>query len=101
MPKFIIEVSHEDNPLACARAAKILHESGSHYLTNADYGCLDGDHRCWMTIEIGSKEEAKALLPPSMRMKAKIVQLNKFTLDKIDEILAHHQIGNNDSKNSY
>ena len=94
MPRFIIEVPHEDNEVECARAAKVLLQSGSHYLTNADYGCLDGDHRCWMIIEVGSSEEASAILPPSLRMKAKIVKLNKFTLENIDDIIAHH--GNKD-----
>lgn len=90
MAKFIIEVPHEDSTVECARAAKLLLQSGSHYLTNADYGCLDGDHRCWMIIEVGSKEEAIAILPPSLRTKAKIVKLNKFTLENINEILDHH-----------
>jgi hypothetical protein len=31
------------------------------------------------------------MLPVSYRSPAKIVQLNKFTLKEIDEILSHHR----------
>jgi hypothetical protein len=91
MAKFFIEVAHEAEKRACLRAAQILLKSGSHYLTNADFGCLDGVHKAWITVDVTSKEEAKAILPPEYRSSAKIVELNKFTLGEIDELLSHHQ----------
>jgi len=44
MPRFLIEVPHEEETVACARAVKIFLESGSHFLTQADWGCKDGEH---------------------------------------------------------
>jgi len=44
MEKFLIEVPHEAEALACARAVRILLTTGSHFLTNADFGCSDGVH---------------------------------------------------------
>lgn len=90
MARFLIEVPHDAEISACARAVQILLNTGSHFLTHADFGCLDGVHNAWITIEVNSKEEARAILPPAYRSQAKIMQLNKFTLDEIDEIRRHH-----------
>jgi len=59
-------------------------------VTNADFGCLDGEHKAWIVVEVSNKEEAKAVLPPEYRSSAKIVKLNKFTLKEIEDLLAHH-----------
>ena len=91
MARFLIEVPHEAEPTACARAVKVFLETGSHFLTNADWGCLDGEHKAWIIVELDSKEEARALLPPAYRPEAKIVKLNKFTMEEIDEMIRHHQ----------
>ncbi|HTN43077.1 MAG TPA: hypothetical protein VMN77_04690 [Nitrospiria bacterium] len=91
MAKYLIEVPHEAEPVACAKAVKVLLETGSHFLTNADWGCWDGEHKAWITLEMGSKDEARSILPVAYRSQAKIVQLNKFTLQEIDEFLSHHR----------
>ncbi len=90
MPRFFIEVAHEAEQLACANAINILFKTGSHFLTHADFGCLDGDHKAWITVDVANKEAARAILPPDYRSKAKIVQLNKFTLEEIEEIIKSH-----------
>lgn len=38
-----------------------------------------------------SKEEARRILPPAFRPQARIVGLNKFSMEQIGEILAHHR----------
>ena len=91
MERFFIEVPHEAEKVACARAVQILLSTGSHYLTHADWGCLDGEHKGWIIVEVESKEEARSILPVAYRSKAKIVKLNKFSLKEIDELLRHHQ----------
>ena len=90
MARFIIEVPHGAEAKECALAVKILLSSGSHYLTNAEFGCLDGDHKAWIIIEADSKEEAQFILPAAYRSKAKIVELNKFSLEEIDRFLEKH-----------
>jgi len=67
MPRFLIEVPHEAETVACARAIQVLLSTGSHYLTNADFGCLDGDHKGWLIVEVDNRDEAKAILPPIYR----------------------------------
>ena len=91
MPKFLIEVTHEAEVVACARVVEVFLKTGSHFLTNADWGCLDNQHSAWILVEVDSKEEALQIVPPAFRSQAKIVQLNKFTMEVIEEILRHHR----------
>jgi hypothetical protein len=90
MARFLIEIPHETEPVACARAVQVLFATGSHYLTNADFGCMDGEHKGWLIVEVETKEEARSILPPVFRPQAKIVKLNKFTADELDEFIRHH-----------
>lgn len=50
MPRFLSEVPHESEVVACARAAKVLPETGSHFLTHADFGCCDDVHKAWIVL---------------------------------------------------
>lgn len=90
MPRFLIELDHEAETVACARAIQQLQQTGSHFLTNADYGCHDGIHKAWFIIEAEDKREARTVLPTAVRDQARVVELNKFSVDEIDELLKHH-----------
>ena len=91
MGKFLIEVPHEEDELACARVVEVFLKTGSHFLTHADWGCRDGEHKAWILIEVENKEEARRILPPAFRSQAKIVRLNKFSMEEIDDILRQHR----------
>jgi hypothetical protein len=90
MARFLIEVPHDNEVVACARAVKILLETGSHFLTHADWGCNDGVHSAWVVVDVDSREEARNLLPPAFRNESRIVGLNKFTLEEVDTIIKNH-----------
>ena len=90
MPKFLIEVPHEEELLACAQVVESFLNYGSHFATKADWGCSDGVHKAWITIETDSKEDARNILPPAFRTQATIIKLNKFSIAEIDEILRQH-----------
>jgi hypothetical protein len=90
MSRFLIEVPHESETIACARAVKLLLETGSHYLTNADFGCRDGDHRAWIVVDAESKEQARGAIPPLYRDRAMVVGLNKFSLEEIGDLIKQH-----------
>ena len=90
MPKFLIEVPHEEDLLACAQVVESFLSYGSHFATKADWGCTDGVHKAWITIETDNKEDARNILPPAYRSQAIIIKLNKFTMEEIDEILELH-----------
>lgn len=93
MPRFMIEVPHEAGKIACARAVKILLQTGSHYLTHADWGCRDGVHKAWIVVETESKDAARGVLPPAYRSVAMVTQLNTFSLAEVDDLLGHHPGG--------
>lgn len=86
MQRFLIEVPHEANENACHQAIKILQDTGSHYLTNADFGCKDNVHKAWIIVEVESKEQARNILPAVYRQEATVVGLNKFTPETAQEL---------------
>jgi len=90
MPRFLIEVPHDPDTVACARIVKTFFETGSHLVTKADWGCRDGDHRGWLVVEAADREEARSIVPLPIRGDARIIGLNRFTVEEIDEILAQH-----------
>ncbi len=93
MARFLIEVSHEPEPLACHRAVEVFLRTGSHFLTRADWGCKDGVHKAWMIVELDSKSDALNIVPPDFRSQATVVQLNTFSLEQIEELRRHHDAG--------
>jgi hypothetical protein len=92
MTKFLIEVPHAEEVRACARVVQIFLATGSHFLTNADWGCEDGVHSAFIIVEAENKEEARRVLPPQFRSEAKVTALTKFTMDQIESILSGHRL---------
>ena len=91
MNKYLIEVPHEGDKASCVRAVKVFLTSGSHFMTNAEWGCRDGDHKAWLIVEVESKEEARRILPSAYQQTAKITRINKFTRKDMEEtILEDH-----------
>ena len=91
MAKFLIEVPHESEVVSCARAIKVLLESGSHFLTHADFGCHDGVHKAWLLVDVDSKDEARNIVPPAFRRQASVVQLCKFGINELDDLIKRHE----------
>jgi len=91
MSRYLIEVPHGTEKIECLRAVSIFLSTGSHFLTNADWGCLDGDHKAWFFMDANSKEEVLRIVPPAYRKDAKISRLNKFNLKDVEELLKHHE----------
>jgi len=89
--RFLIEVPHEETTVGCARVVQVFLRTGSHFLSRADWGCKDGEHKAWILVEVDSKDEARGIVPPAFRAQAKVVQLNTFTMKDIEDILHHHE----------
>ena len=90
MARFMIEVPHEPDRASCDRAIEIFLKSGSHFLTHADWGCKDGNHKAWIIAEVENKDEARLILPPSYRAQAKITELTQYDIQLMDEMFSHH-----------
>jgi len=91
MKKFLIEVPHGSDKKACDQAIRIFLETGSHFLTHAELGCLDGEHKAWIIVEVESKEDASYIVPPLFRPIAKITQLTTFTVGDILQPEQYHR----------
>ena len=59
-------------------------KAGSHYLTRAEWGCLDGDHRSWIFVEAEDAADALGMVPPVIRPDAKVVRLFAFSTEHLD-----------------
>jgi hypothetical protein len=92
MAKFLIEVPHEPERLACARVVHTFLSSGSHFLAQADWGCSDGNHSAWMIVDVATKEDARTIVPPPLRSEARIIGLNKFGLADMEDILSGRRL---------
>ena len=90
MPKFLIEVPHRAEAAECVKAVEIFLRTGSHFLTRADWGCMDGEHKAWMVVEVDTKDEARMIVPPAFRAQTRVVQLNAFTLAQIEALRGQH-----------
>jgi hypothetical protein len=90
MPRYKIEVTHENTKLECARAIEIFLTSGSHFLTNADWGCIDGEHKAWFFMDADNKDEVIMIVPPALRKDTKITRLTKFTMRDVEEMMKTH-----------
>jgi len=87
----LIKLPHEAKTMSCARAVEAFLQTGSHFLTHADWGCQDGDHRAWVILEVGTREEARNIIPPLFQAQAKIVQLNAYTTMKdLEQLRRQH-----------
>lgn len=64
MAGFLIEAPHEPEQMACARTVQIFLHTGSHFLTHADWGCLDGEHKAWIIAQMEDRDEARPIVPP-------------------------------------
>jgi hypothetical protein len=91
MSRFLVEVDHDAEATACVRAVRVFHSSGSHFLTHAMWGCLDGVHSAWIIVDAESHDEARWVVPPAFRARSRVVCLCEFTVEQMEGLVAHHQ----------
>ncbi|NQV49605.1 MAG: hypothetical protein HQ507_03870 [Candidatus Marinimicrobia bacterium] len=90
MGRFLIEVPHANDQEACVQAVRAFFAEGSHFLTHADWGCADHEHKAWLIVDLDSKEEARRILPSLYREAAKITFLEQYTYADIKEGVEAH-----------
>ena len=88
MPRFLIEIPHESEHAACVRALDALSQYGSHFITNASWGCAAGVHCGYLITELDSREDAPRMVPPQFRHEARIVEVEHYTKEKIETLIA-------------
>ncbi|RPJ41766.1 MAG: hypothetical protein EHM19_11190 [Candidatus Latescibacterota bacterium] len=98
MPKFLIEVPHESDTVECARVVKVFLATGSHFLANVEWGCMDGVHSAFLVADVADKTEARAILPAAFRAQARIVGLTRFTMAQIQATLRRYGAADQESE---
>jgi hypothetical protein len=88
MAKYLIEVSHGEDQAACARAVHTFLVSASHFLSSADWGCSDGEHKAWLVVDVEDRADAEAIVPLSFRNQAKIIKLDSYTSQKVQKAMS-------------
>ena len=87
MPRFLIEIKHSDDYEGCVKALDALVSHGSHLVTNAEFGCDDGEHCGWLIVEVDSRAQALQMIPPQLQAGARIIQLKTWTRAEIEEMV--------------
>lgn len=77
---FLIETPH--TPAECAEAVKHIGARG--WLTHFHWGCKSGDHTGYAMMECQDSEEAKNMLPPFLRERARIQKLDNYSKEEVD-----------------
>ncbi len=90
MPRFLVEVPHDERTASCIQAIDVFLRTGSHYLTHADWGCQDGVHKAWMVIDVATRQEARSIVPADYRERAVVVQLNSFSMEQLEKLHRKH-----------
>ncbi len=91
MARFLVELEHDATPKACEQAYDIILSSGSHFLTNAEWGCEDNEHFCWIMVDLDNKDEVRSIIPPLFRDDARIVQLKQYKREDFKNSDKNHQ----------
>jgi len=84
MDRFLVEIPHDPDEASCKAAYKVFAETGSHYLTHADFGCEDGVHDAWLIIEADDHDEALLVVPPQYRKRARATKLKQYAMTEAD-----------------
>ncbi|HWC30010.1 MAG TPA: hypothetical protein VG845_08020 [Dehalococcoidia bacterium] len=81
MARFLLECPH--NPEDCTQELDSIMGQSHELLARFDWGCKVDEHVGWAVVEAGDEGTARMLLPTSIRARAHIVRLNKFTPDDV------------------
>jgi hypothetical protein len=81
MPQYLIESPHTKEE--CMKALDELADRQPHMLEGGWWGCPSGEHVEWATVEAGSKEEARHMIPEFLRDKATVHEVSKITTEQV------------------
>ena len=82
MDRFLVISPHTEKE--CAQALKQTLYAG--FITHFDWGCAQGEHSGYAIIEAHDAKEASLVLPPIQRMTAKVIRLQKYSPEEIQDM---------------
>jgi hypothetical protein len=84
VPQYVIEAPHTEQN--CVRTLKYIAAYSAHILNRSWFGCMDGVHVGWVTVEADSKPEALNVIPPPERRDARVTEVRRFTREELDAL---------------
>jgi hypothetical protein len=84
MDRFLVEIPHDPDEASCKTAYKVFAETGSHYLTHADFGCEDGVHNAWLIVEADDRDQARLVAPPPYRDHTRVTRVKRYAMTEGD-----------------
>ncbi len=90
MEKFLIEIRNGGDRATCLRSIQSFLSTRTHFVTSVEWGCIEGEHKAWLIIKTGNREDAMRIIPAAYRQNAKITRLQKFTGKEIDETMVDY-----------
>jgi hypothetical protein len=81
MDRYFIESPHEAEE--CAMLMKAMLAMG--YLMHFDWGCKSGHHVGWAVIEAENEAQARLVVPPMVRRRARIWRVDRWGPEDFQE----------------
>jgi hypothetical protein len=81
--RFLIITTH--TPEQCLKSLDEFAAKSPDLLKKIDWGCKVGDHSGYVVVKAADETAARNLLPAEQRKTARVIQLNKFTVEQIKE----------------
>jgi hypothetical protein len=82
MDRYLIETPHSARD--CLALVQQVYAMG--YLHNFDWGCKSGEHCGWTITEAENETLARLAVPPLVRAKARVIQINQFDAAMLEGI---------------
>lgn len=86
MARYLLTVPHV--PEDCVPDLDSIFGHSKELLARFDWGCRAGEHVGWVVIEAGNESTARSMLPVSLRGKASVCPVSKFTPEDIQALHA-------------
>ncbi len=79
--QYFIESPHTKEE--CLAALDAIVEKGKNVLNRWDFGCMEGNHTGYTTVEAQNENEALTHVPEIIRSKARARKVHKFSMEEI------------------
>ena len=63
----------------CMTAMGEMKDKAPKMLDKCWMGCESGNHTCWMVVQAGSEDDAKAMIPEAVRGSAQVAKVSKMS----------------------
>lgn len=84
---YMIQAPHTKEE--CMNVMDAMSKESKALLTKCYWGCMSGDHTAYATVEGKNEEDARKMFPASVRAKAKVMKVDKFTAQQIASFHNH------------